>query len=158
MNHTRTYCRALTALATALLLVAGTATATTYKWTDANGRVVYSDQPPPTNIKSEIVLAPPPAANAGAIKDLYKQEGEFKKRQMDTAENTAKAEAQRAEAVKRNEMCTKAQGQIRMLASEEVPLVRLNAKGESVVVDSIERRRERADLEVFMKTNCVAPR
>ena len=39
----------------ALLLAAPSAVATTYKWTDAGGRVVYSDQPPAGNIKSEIV-------------------------------------------------------------------------------------------------------
>ena len=33
-----------------------------YKWTDASGRVIYSDQPPPGDAKVETLKAPPPAA------------------------------------------------------------------------------------------------
>ncbi len=143
-------------LAGCLLLVAGAAAATTYKWTDANGRIVYSDQPPPTSIKSETVQAPPPPANAAAVKDLTKQEGEFKKRQMDATENAKKAETLRAENVKRNEMCTRAQGQIRTLSTEQVQMIRQNAKGEDVYVDNTTRRRERGELEVWIKANCLA--
>ena len=39
--------------ATALLLAAVPAAAALYKWIDANGRVIYSDQPPPANVKAE---------------------------------------------------------------------------------------------------------
>lgn len=144
------------ALAALLLLAAGPAAATLYKWTDANGRVVYSDQPPPGNIKSEIMQGPPPPSNTTAVKDFNKQEGEFKKRQLDAAENAKKSDAQRAEAVKRNEMCTRALGQTRTLAAEEVPIVRKNEKGEDVFVDNEVRRRERADLDTWMKANCQA--
>ena len=139
-----------------LLLAAVPAAATLYKWTDANGRVVYSDQPPAGNIKSEVVQGPPPPANAAAVKDLTKQEGEFKKRQLDAAENTKKSDAQRAEQVKRNEMCTRALGQTRTLAAEEVPMVRKNEKGEDVFVDNAVRRRERAELDIWIKANCTA--
>lgn len=144
-------------LAACLLLAAGTAAATTYKWTDANGRVVYSDQPPPTSIKSETVLAPPPPpSNPAAVKDLTKQEGEFKKRQMEAVDNAKKAETLRADNVKRNEMCTRAQAQIRTLSAEQVQLVRQNAKGEDVYVDNTTRRKERSELEVWIKANCLA--
>ena len=34
-----------------------------YKWTDANGRVVYSDQPPAGDVKVDTVAGPPPPAN-----------------------------------------------------------------------------------------------
>ena len=47
------------ASALALALLGGLAlparVAALYKWIDANGRVVYSDQPPPGNVKAEIV-------------------------------------------------------------------------------------------------------
>ncbi len=157
MNCTGYLRHALPALLGAMmLLAAGPAPATLYKWTDANGRVVYSDQPPAGNIKSEIVQGPPPPANAAAVKDLTKQEGEFKKRQLEAAENTKKSEAQRAEQVKRNEMCTRALGQARTLAAEEVPMVRKNEKGEDVFVDNAVRRRERAELDIWIKANCTA--
>jgi hypothetical protein len=43
---------AYSALAAALLLAAGTAQATMYRWVDGNGRVHYSDTPPTTFQKS----------------------------------------------------------------------------------------------------------
>ncbi len=157
LNQPSSRARALPALlAACLLLAAGAAGATTYKWTDANGRIVYSDQPPPTSVKSETVVAPPPPpANPSAVKDLAKQEAEFKKRQLDSADNAKKAESLRAENVKRNEMCTRAQGQIRTLSAEQVQLVRQNAKGEDVYVDNTTRRKERGELEIWIKANCV---
>ncbi len=146
--------RALPVLLAALMLLAGPAAANLYKWTDANGRVVYSDQPPAGSVKFEVVQGPPPPANASAVKDLYKQEGEFKKRQLEAAENTKKSDAERADQVKRNEMCTRALGQSRTLAAEEVPLMRRNEKGEDVFVDIAVRRRERAELDIWIKANC----
>ena len=140
----------------ALLLAAESAVSTTYKWTDAGGRVVYSDQPPAGNIKSEIVLSPPPPANPGAVKELNKQEGELKKRQTDAAEDAKKSDAQRAEMAKRSETCMKAQGQVRALAAEQVQLIRQNAKGEDVYVDDATRRKERAEIEAWIKGNCQA--
>ena len=46
-----------------LVLLGGLAEAKVYKWTDENGKVVFSQSPPPENIKGEEieVNAPPPA-------------------------------------------------------------------------------------------------
>jgi hypothetical protein len=157
MARLRTFHRTIPAVLAALLLVAvAPAAATLYKWTDANGRTVYSDQPPQGNIKSEIVQGLPPPANTAAVKDFNKQEGEFKKRQIDAAENAKKSDAQRADSAKRNEMCTRALGQTRTLAAEEIPIVRKNEKGEDVFVDNEMRRRERAQLDIWIKANCTA--
>jgi hypothetical protein len=56
------------ALAAALLAAAyaAGAGAALYKWTDAQGRIVYSDQPPAANVKTEQLRPPPPAANPNA--------------------------------------------------------------------------------------------
>src|SRR6187397_890157 len=37
------------------LLASAPAMAALYKWTDASGRVIYSDQPPPGNVKVETI-------------------------------------------------------------------------------------------------------
>ncbi len=143
-------------VATLLLLAAGPATATLYKWTDANGRVVYSDQPPSGNIKSEIMQGPPPPANPTAVKDLTRQETDFKKRQLDAAESAKKSDTLRADQVKRNEACTRALAQARMLAATEVPIMRRNDKGEDVFMDDATRRRERTEVDIWVKGNCTA--
>jgi hypothetical protein len=145
------------ALAAALLCLAvsGGASATLYKWTDANGRVVYSDQPPTGNVKTEIVQGAPPPSNPNAVKDLAAKEVELKKRQTDAADKDKKSEAERVALAKRNEQCVRTQSQIRQLASEQIALIRYNEKGEVVYIDDETRRKERADLENWVKQNCA---
>jgi hypothetical protein len=83
----------------------------TYKWTDAQGRTVYSDQPPPSaNVKTEQLRAPPPPANPNAAKELAEREAEYKKKQTDAAQAATKAEKARADDAKRAEACTQAKG------------------------------------------------
>jgi hypothetical protein len=70
----------------AVLWIAGPATAAVYKWTDANGRVIYSDQPPPANVKVETLNAPPPPANPNAMKELAQKDAELRQRQQRAGE------------------------------------------------------------------------
>ncbi|MBK9116217.1 MAG: DUF4124 domain-containing protein [Betaproteobacteria bacterium] len=141
-------------LAAGALALAGTSAAALYKWTDASGRVVYSDQPPTGNVKVETIQGAPPPSNPNALKDLAAKEGEFKKRQLDAAEAAKKAEAQRAELAKVGDACARAQMQIKQLAAEMIGLARYNEKGEIVYVDDATRRRERQQLETWYKANC----
>ncbi|HEY0878158.1 MAG TPA: DUF4124 domain-containing protein [Zeimonas sp.] len=56
----------LCGLAAAFLVVANTAEAVPWQWRDAQGRMVYSDRPPPADVRaSQIVRSPaaPPAAS-----------------------------------------------------------------------------------------------
>ena len=145
---------AFAALALALAGATPAAAAALYKWTDANGRVVYSDQPPTGNVKTETLRAPAPIGNADAVKDLANRDVEFRKRQAEAAEGAKKSDAQRADAAKRNEQCTRVAGQIKMLSSDQLALVRQNEKGEVVQLDNAMRQKERTDLELWMKTNC----
>lgn len=53
----------LRVLATALLVASTTAGAAPWQWRDAQGRMVYSDRPPPTDVRAaQIVRSPAPAA------------------------------------------------------------------------------------------------
>src|ERR1700752_2124654 len=97
--------------ALALVLTAAPAAAALYKWTDASGRVVYSDQPPPGNLKSEILKGPPPPANPNAAKDMATKELEYRQRQLDKAEAGAKADKDRAVAKERADNCVQVKGQ-----------------------------------------------
>ncbi len=146
---------ALAACALALL-AAGTASAALYKWTDANGRVVYSDQPPAGGIKYESVGGAAPPSNPNALKDMAAKEAEFKKRQTDAVTAGQKSDAERVQQAKRNEMCERARSNVRTLAAEQVALVRHNEKGEQVIVDDVTRRRERVEVEAWIKANCPA--
>jgi len=128
--------------------------AATYKWTDANGRVVYSDIPPQGNVKYETVGAPSAAANPNAVQELAAKELELRKRQTDAADKDKKAEEKRAELAKRTEQCQRAESNVRQLGMEQVELVRYNEKGEAFVVDEATRRRERTEVEIWIRQNC----
>jgi hypothetical protein len=135
-------------------LVLAPAHAALYKWTDSNGRVVYSDQPPMRNYKAELVQGASPPSNPNAAKELAAKEAELKKRQQEAAESTKQTDAQRLDATKRAEQCIRMQNQARQLGAEQIALVRYNAKGEMIYMDDATRRKERAETEAWVKTNC----
>ena len=129
-------------LALALVLAAGAAgAATMYKWVDANGRVIYSDQPPPGNVKSEIVKPPPPPVNPTAAQEFADKEQELKQKDKKKAEETKAAEKTRTDAERKREACTSATSQIKALQAKD-PLFRYNEKGEKVYYDDEARRIE----------------
>ena len=106
----------------ALCLFVLPAWADLYKWTDENGKVHYSDQPPPGDVKqSESIKqsksAPPDAAaaanpNAAKPKTAAELDMEFRKRRVEAAEAEAKAQktAEAADEKKRN--CDRATAQV----------------------------------------------
>jgi hypothetical protein len=145
------------AAALALAALAGAADAALYKWTDANGRVVYSDQPPPAgaNVTPEVLRAPPPA-DPQAVKDFAAKEAEFKKRQTDRAEEAKKADKSRTEAARRADACVQLRGQIKLLSAGEL-VYRMNDKGERVYMDEAARRREAERLEAMLREQSCPP-
>lgn len=140
-------------IAVAACLVAGPAAAALYKWTDASGRVVYSDQPPTGNVKVETIQAPPPPANPNAVKEFAAKEMEYKKRQLDNVEAAKKAETERVAAKDLAENCAQLRLQLEQLGASQVKLWRSNEKGEQVVMDDAARRTERDRVVKWMRDN-----
>ena len=132
---------------------AGPASAALYKWTDAQGRIVYSDQPPAANVKTEQLRAPPPAANPNAAKEFAQREAEYRKKQADAADAAAKGEKERADAGKLVEACAQARGQLKQLSESQLAIYRYNDKGEREVLDEDARGKERAKLNAFIRDN-----
>ena len=131
--------------------------ATLYKWTDASGRVVYSDQPPIGDFKVDTVSGPPPPANPNALKELATKEAESKKKRLDAQESAKKSDQERADADRRLGVCKDVQSQMKQLASsDQVALLKYNDKGEVVNMDDAERRRKRLELENWYRSNCPA--
>jgi hypothetical protein len=126
-----------------------------YKWTDANGRVIYSDQPPAGNVKVETINAPPPPANPNAVKDLAAKDAELKKSKQARADDEAKSNKARVDANQQRENCERARGQMYTLGnSGQVVLYSTNGQGERVVMDDAARVRERQRLEAWIRDNC----
>ena len=135
-------------------LAAASAVAATYKWTDANGRVVYSDQPPTGNYKVESLAAPAPPSNPNAVKELATKEAEIQQKKQLRAEDDKKAAKVAADSEKKREQCGRARGQLAMLQAGQTPLYQSNDKGEQVLLDDAARIRERQQVEIWMRENC----
>jgi uncharacterized protein DUF4124 len=145
----------LPAIAVVLLAAAhaSAALATLYKWTDAQGHVVYSDQPPPPNIKSEQLRPAPPPANPNAAKELAQRLSDFQKRQADAAKANDKAGKEQANAAQVAQDCASARGELKQLAESQLAIYRYNDKGEREVMDDDARAKERARLNTWMRDN-----
>ena len=93
-------------LAAAVALCALPVAAALYKWVDANGRTVYSDQPPTSpNLKAETLNAAAPASNPNAAKELAQKDLELRKRQAERADTATKADKDRLAREKRADEC-----------------------------------------------------
>lgn len=138
-----------------------------YKWVDKDGKVQYSDQPPPASAKQQKldVKAPPPAPSAASPseakggtadtkkagpKSLAEQDLEFKKRRVQEEENAAK---QAAEAKQNQDKCNQARSQLK--SHQEVGrLFTYDAKGERVYADDQTRQREMEKAQQDINTYC----
>jgi hypothetical protein len=152
------------------LCVALPASAQMYKWVDSNGKVQYSDKPPPSNIKTEKLREPARAASApaaseakgGTQKDAAKagpktaaeQEQAFRKRQLEAAKAQEEEGQKQAEARDRAENCKRAKA---ALANLQIGgrQVRMDDKGERVFLDEqqIEQATARAQQEAAAACN-----
>jgi len=141
-------------VAVGLALACAPAAAAVYKWVDASGRVVYSDQPPPASVKSETLKDLPPPANPNAAKELEDQEFARKQAEKKKQEAAAAAEKTRAETEQRRDMCTTARGQLAMLLDAKQPVFRFNDKGERVAFDDQMRRDEIERTQRLIRDSC----
>ena len=141
------------AVAMAVALLGNPAAAALYKWTDASGRVVYSDQPPPGGIKSEILGPVPAPANPNAVKDLATKDAELRQRQTQRAEQDKKSEKARSDTARKEEMCAQIRSQLKTYQSD-IALFRVNEKGERVFVDDAARQKERDRLQTLQREQC----
>lgn len=142
--------------ALALLLCAASAQAVLYKWVDASGTVVYSDQPPPGGVKSEIVTTPvAPPSNPNAVKEMANRDLEQKKRLAQQAQDEKAADKARADEIKRRENCQQMRGSLRIYQSGD-PIYRLNENGQRVDLDDVAKARERDRLESAIRDQCLS--
>ena len=164
------------------LCMALPASAQMYKWVDANGKVQYSDKPPPSNIKTEKLRAPPPgptssapaagasgaggapgsgAANGGATKDATKagpkttaeQEQAFRKRQLEAAKAEELEEKKQAQARAKAENCRRATAAVTQLQIGGRQQ-RIDSKGERVFLDDQEIAQQLAKAQEEAAAAC----
>jgi len=143
------------ALAACAVAAALPAAAALYKWTDANGRVVYSDQTPNApNVKAEKLNAAAPPADPNAVKDLAQKDADLKKRAAERTEASAKSGKDSVQKQKQAEDCARTANAITQLGWSQVILYRANEKGEDVAMTEAEREKEKARLQAYQKEHC----
>jgi hypothetical protein len=125
-----------------------------YKWVDANGRVVYSDQPPPGDVKTEVVRPPPPPANPQAATELQDRQIADKQREKKRADEARAAEQARELSERRREACVTALGQMRALQQRNEVLYRINEQGERVLITDDARREAIERQQRIVRENC----
>lgn len=119
-------------IAVAILLATATVAAQVYKWVDKDGKVQYSDTPPPASAtKTEakkIDTSPAAAAVAAPTKSLQDRVKESDKRKADIAEKAKKTDADEKTAEINATNCTNARSAVRELETGR-PLVRTTEAG-----------------------------
>jgi hypothetical protein len=154
-------------LLTAILIPLSPVSAQMYKWTDADGKVHYSDQPPPQGAKSQGTIAKPrPAPQAPAqpgetaaaqpakARTTAEQEMEFRKRRLEKAEAEAKAEQQAKAAEEKKRNCASAQARVTALQTGRV--TRTAANGEQVYLEDADIARELVEARKVADSWCKA--
>ncbi len=158
----------------ALALMAAPAWAQ-WQWLDANGKKVFSDLAPPSDVPDKNILSRPGVPTARkAVPDAAKvsvpgvdspkapdpvtakgaAELEAKKKQTEEAEKAKqKAEAQRVAAA-RADNCQRAQTALASL-NTGTPMRTMNAQGERIYMDDSARQAEKIRLQTAIQQNCT---
>lgn len=112
-----------------------------YSWRDKDGKMHYSDVPPPAPTeprKIGSIAAPAGTPAASERRGVADQNLEFKKRRAAASESEAKDQQKLAEAEESRVNCEQARNQLSALQSGE-RMVRFNAAGEREYIDDAQR-------------------
>jgi len=140
-------------IAAACALVAIGAAAQVYKWVDKDGKVQYSDQPPPPDAVKASAQKIDAAPSVAAPKSLADQSKDFDKRKTEAAEKAKKTDAADQVAKQKEANCNQARGNLRVL--QDAPkLTRVNKDGEIVFVEDSEREGEMAKAQRSIDEFC----
>ncbi len=145
-------------IAIAILLATATVAAQVYKWVDKDGKVQYTDTPPPANAskaeakKVETGSAATSSSPAPA-KSLQDRAKDYDKRRTEAADATKKSEEARKKDEAVAENCKAARAELRDLESGR-PIRRTNEKGEITVMSEAERDAELSKVRALAAESC----
>ena len=170
--------RSLSLAALAVAFVAGTFAAgasAQWAWKDDNGRLVYSNIPPPPSVKpAQIVRQPSPSsqgaraaapaegesekaasapAPADAPKTYAERDAEFRKRQQERADSERKAQEEQQKAAQKAVECERSRGYLRAL-EDGVRITRTDAAGNRAYLDDAQRAAEMDRMRKAIRELC----
>ena len=149
-------------IALAILLATATVAAQVYKWVDKDGKVQYTDTPPPASAtKTEAkkidtspaaVPAAPPAA-ATPPKSLQDRAKDNDKRKADTAEKAKKTEVDQQNAAIKESNCRDSRANLAELETGR-PMRRTSETGEREYLDDDARQAELTKIRKSVADFC----
>jgi Domain of unknown function (DUF4124) len=170
-------------LAAAVSLVAATSGHAQYQWRDGNGHMVFSDQPPPSNIKPSQILraepmksAPPPSGNVSfsgaratgessgprpvaradtAAEKAADRELEARRKQQGGKDTERKQKEEAEQAAKMARACDDAKAEIRTLESG-IRIARINDQGEREYLGDEQRAARLGSVQRDVRDLCKA--
>lgn len=132
-------------IAVAILLATATVAAQVYKWVDKDGKIQYSDTPPPTNAtKTEakkVDTSPAAAAIPAPAKSLQDRAKDYDKRKTDVAEKAKKSDTDQQNASINAANCSDARSALRELETGR-PITRTLETGAREFLDDEARQAE----------------
>ena len=145
-------------IAVAILLATATVAAQVYKWVDKDGKVQYSDTPPPasaTKTEAKKVDTSPAAAAVGntPTKALLDRAKDFDKRKADDAEKAKKSEADQKTAAGNATNCSDARAAVRELETGR-PIARTSEAGAREFLSDEARQAEMARAQKSVADFC----
>ena len=175
--------RSTIAIALVLAGLASTPCEAQWAWKDGNGRLVYSDRPPPSDIKPANVVRQPntqtlanPAPSSGPLDDAAKsadgkaaqgkaapapdapktvaeRDMEFRKRQQERAESEKKAAEEQNKSAAKTAECERARGYMKSL-EDGVRIARTDASGNREFLTDEQRAAEADRTRKIMQSTC----
>ena len=129
-----------------------------YKWTDANGRVQYSDTPPPDR-KTETFRSGSGTSSSSTAKPAptaAQQDQDFRKRRSEAADNEEKLAKEEAAKARRDEECKRARNSLTNM-EQGGRFSKVNDKGEREFLSDAdlqaEKERARRDLDAHCNSD-----
>lgn len=128
------------------------------RWVDSQGRVHYSDGPPPAGAKSSKTIDTPasaatPAGDAKKTQSWQEKDMEFRQRKASQAEAQAKKDEEAAKAKEKKQNCEGARTSLRSLESEG-RVSTTNEKGERVIMDDAARAKAIEEARKAVESWC----
>ena len=145
-------------IAVAILLATATVAAQVYKWVDKDGKVQYSDTPPPasaTKTEAKKIDTSPAAASTNAVpeKSLQDRAKDYDKRKAEVAEKAKKSDTEKQNADLNVANCNNARSALRDLESGR-PLIRTAESGDREFVSDEARQADIAKARKSIADFC----
>ena len=130
--------------------------AAVYKWVDENGKVHYSDKPPPQGEAQELDVESAPSTSTPALTDeqrLQKQQRLLDAFAKERADKKAEQEKLKKEKQERKIWCARARDELRQL-KEAAYLYDYDESGEKVIYSKEAREKATREQEAQIKKYC----